>query len=136
MELNERIKILRTTLGMTQDAFGRRLGVSRSVISNLEHGVLVNENSILPIVKLAAKEFSVTEEWLFFGESPCPEFIPAANSFVAQTFAPCSITPQEQSVICGYLGLDAEARDAFIKHATAAGRELNRRAGGIVESVS
>lgn len=131
MELHERIKALRTELNLTQADFGKRLGISRSVVNNLEHGLLVNQNSIIPIVKLAARVFSVSEEWLFFGESPRPEFVPSGSSF-----ASCGITSREQSVICGYLGLDSEARDAFVAHVTAAGRELNRAAGGIVEDIS
>ena len=41
MEMHERIKNLRKNhLKLTQEAFGERLGVSRSVINNIERNVL------------------------------------------------------------------------------------------------
>lgn len=59
--MNERIKQLRATLGLSAEKFGSRIGVTRSAISKMELGVSnVSEQSILSI----CREFNVREEWL------------------------------------------------------------------------
>ena len=59
--MNERIRMLRTTLGLSAEKFGNRIGVTRSAISKMELGVSnVSEQSILSI----CREFNVQEEWL------------------------------------------------------------------------
>ena len=68
MEIHERVKELRKKyLKMSQTAFGERLGVSRSVINNIELNVLARPEQKLSLLKLICKEFSVSEEWLLNG---------------------------------------------------------------------
>ncbi|MDU7031666.1 helix-turn-helix transcriptional regulator [uncultured Robinsoniella sp.] len=68
MELHERIKYLRKEiLHMTQDSFGKKLGVSRDVIGNIEYNRLARPEQKEPIIKLICKEFSISEEWLRYG---------------------------------------------------------------------
>lgn len=63
--LNERIKLLRKTLGLSQDEFGRRLGVTRGAITNIEF----NKTDPKPLfVGLICREFGVSEAWLRTGE--------------------------------------------------------------------
>ena len=65
MELHERIKELRKNyLHMSQTDFGERLGVSRSVINNIERNVLARPDQKLSLMKLICSEFNVNEEWL------------------------------------------------------------------------
>lgn len=68
MEVYERIRILRKEiLKMTQEAFAERLGVSRSVIKNIELNALAKPEQKISLLKLICKEFNVSEEWLFDG---------------------------------------------------------------------
>ena len=68
MEMYERIRLLRKeTLKMSQEVFAERLGVSRSVIKNIELNALARPEQKLPLIKLICKEFSVSEEWLLNG---------------------------------------------------------------------
>lgn len=63
--MNERIKALRLALGLSQEEFGRRLGVGRGAITNIEF------NKVEPkplFVDLICREFSVNREWLETGE--------------------------------------------------------------------
>ena len=63
--MNERIKKLRQTLGLSQDEFGRRLGVTRGAVTNIE----LNKVEPKPLfVDLICREFNVSEEWLRTGE--------------------------------------------------------------------
>lgn len=59
--MNERIKKLRQALGLSQDEFGRRLGVTRGAITNIE----LNKVEPKPLfVDLICREFNVSEAWL------------------------------------------------------------------------
>ena len=63
--MNERIKIVRRQLGLSQADFGSKLGVGKTAISKLEN----SENNVTDqMVILICREFSVSEEWLRTGE--------------------------------------------------------------------
>lgn len=69
MDTFERIRYLRKDiLHMNQTDFGKSLGVSRSVIKNMELNVLARPEQKEPIIKLICKEFHVNESWLRTGE--------------------------------------------------------------------
>ena len=60
----DRIKILRKTLGFTQQEFADKIGLSRNFIAQLETGSkAASDRTILDI----CKEFSVNETWLRTG---------------------------------------------------------------------
>lgn len=60
-----RLKELRKTLGLSQEAFGSKLGVQKSAISKIEKG----ENGLKEqLIKLICMEFNVNETWLRTGE--------------------------------------------------------------------
>lgn len=63
--MNERIKELRKTLGLTLETFGARLGVRKTAISKIERG----ENNLTEqMFKSICREFNVNENWLRTGE--------------------------------------------------------------------
>ena len=65
--MNERIKELRKTLGLTLDKFGDRIGVGKTAISKIENG----DRSVTDqMFKSICREFNVREEWLRTGEEP------------------------------------------------------------------
>ena len=69
MEIYERIRDLRKNyLHLSQTEFANRLGVSRSVISNVELNVLAQPDQKLSLYKLICREFNIREEWLLHGE--------------------------------------------------------------------
>lgn len=68
MEMHDRVRQIRKENKLSQDEFAIRLGVSRSVISNIELNRLANPEQKIPLIKLIAKEFNVNEKWLLFGE--------------------------------------------------------------------
>ncbi len=71
MEMHGRIRELRKNhLHLSQTEFGEKLGVSRSVIKNIELDALARPEQKLSLVKLMCKEFSVNEEWLLNGTEP------------------------------------------------------------------
>ena len=65
MTINERIKEIRRSSGLSQTDFAERLGTTRGVITNLE-GEKTSPND--PFIKLICREFNVNEVWLSTGE--------------------------------------------------------------------
>lgn len=87
MELNigERIEILRKDLSMSRRVFGERLGVSESVIVNIEYDRLKRPDQKETLYKLICKEFNVNEEWLRTGEGEM--FLPLTKNQLITEFA-------------------------------------------------
>lgn len=53
MEMHDRIRELRKNhLNLSQEAFGERLGVSRSVINNIERNALARPEQKLSLIRL------------------------------------------------------------------------------------
>lgn len=68
MKIPERIKLLRKSIGMSQEEFGKILGVSRDVIGNIEYDRLKRPDQKEPLYKLICEKFDVNENWLRTGE--------------------------------------------------------------------
>lgn len=63
--MNERMKKLRKTLGLTQQDFADRIGIARGNIGAYE----VNKNAPSDaVISLICREFNVSENWLRTGE--------------------------------------------------------------------
>ena len=59
-----RIKTIRETLNLSQREFGEKLGVSRDVISNIEHGRVQPKELFLNHI---CKLYNINETWLKTG---------------------------------------------------------------------
>lgn len=63
--MKERLKKLRKKLGLSQEEFGRQIGIGKTAVSKLETG----ENSPSEqTIMLICKEFNINEVWLRTGE--------------------------------------------------------------------
>lgn len=62
---NTRIKKLRKVLDLTQEEFGKRIGVKRNTVATYELG---RNKPIDSVVALICREFNVNETWLRTGE--------------------------------------------------------------------
>lgn len=95
--MNERMKELREALGLSQEALGSRVGVTRGAISRIEGGT---NGVTTAMVMSLCREFNVNEEWLrngngqMFNERSTDEelayivgnAIPTASEYVKNTF--------------------------------------------------
>ena len=68
MEIHERIKAVRKTVGISQTEFGKRIGISRDAVNNIENGRLKKPEQKEPLYRLICAEFNVSEQWLRTGE--------------------------------------------------------------------
>lgn len=62
--MNERIKALRKELGLSQDVFAEKLGLTKNYISLVENG---NRNLSEQSIKVLCTMFNINEEWLRTG---------------------------------------------------------------------
>ena len=114
MEIYERVHHLRKhVLKMTMDAFGKELGVSRSVIVNIEGNKLARPDQKLSLMKLICEKFKVREEWLLKGEEPM--FKPDKETFdLNELLIKEGVKPEDmdffKSFIHTYLDLKPETR--------------------------
>ena len=63
--MQDRIKELRKSLGLTQKDFGERIGVQANTITSYESGVRTPNNSMVLAI---CREYGVSETWLRTGE--------------------------------------------------------------------
>lgn len=76
--IEKSIKELRNSLGLTQEEFAGKLGVTRSVITNLEYGKLQNPEKKMPLFRLISSTFGIPLDWIL-AEDPGPVPLPAQN---------------------------------------------------------
>lgn len=67
IDRKDRIRLVRQRSGLSQAAFGARIGVQRSAVSFLESG---KNNPSAQTLKLICREFSVAYPWLQEGVGP------------------------------------------------------------------
>lgn len=63
--MNERIRQLRKALGLTLEAFGEKIGLTRSAVSNIENG---HRQPTKQVVAFICREYNVNMNWLRTGE--------------------------------------------------------------------
>ena len=80
--MNERLKRLRKTLGLSQEEMGKKIGVGKTSISKLESG---ENNPSERTVLLICTTFNVNETWLRTGEGDM--FEPLSRSETIAQFA-------------------------------------------------
>lgn len=109
MEMHERIKELRKEyLHLSQTEFGERLGVSRSVINNIERNALARPDQKLSLIKLMCSVFDVNEEWIVNGTEPM--FVETPSSTMEQLKKEFGLDDFSYNLVYQYLKLDVEQR--------------------------
>lgn len=109
MTIGERIKELRKSLGLTLEEFGKKLGVGKSAISNIENG---SRNLTDQMSLSIHREFNVREEWLRDGEGEM--FEPAAADELDALAKEYGLSEGEKILIEHYVKLDESSRRAVI----------------------
>lgn len=103
--MNERLKQLRTVLGLSQEAFGETVGVTKVAISRIESGInSLSDRMILSIVT----QHNVNERWLRTGEGDM--FIELSKDEQIEDFIGNLLSSEEDSfkrrLISGLAALD------------------------------
>lgn len=106
--MHKRIRELRESLKLSQTAFAEKLGMTRSMVSNMELGLVAVPDYRISFI---VKEFNVNEHWLRTGEGDM--LLPKPESSL-----PAELTddPMIRAILEAYLDLDPQARQMFRKY--------------------
>lgn len=106
--MNERITELRKVLSLSMEEFGKKLGVTRSSISNIESGRRgLTDQMILSI----CREFNVREDWLRFGSGTM--FLPEPKNEIENLVRKYNLNQMEYIFLEHYLNLDDSDRESI-----------------------
>lgn len=114
MNINERLKLLRSSLNLSQEAFGEKIGIrSRAHISALEGGRRALTDRIINDV---CREFYVNEEWLRngIGEMFREEDTFSLDDYLTQKNCTEKDAVLIKAFINTYMKFPEEFRDSFI----------------------
>ena len=110
MDINDRIKEVRTTLNLSQTAFAQKCGLSRDVISNIE----LHRNTVTNLyIKLVVDSFGVSEKWLKSGNGSM--FVQTQDDYIEQLVNRYNGSDVLKKVIEAFIGLNDEERKAVLK---------------------
>ena len=108
MSTSERLRQLRKDLGMSQEEFGRRIGVSNTAISKLEK----NERNLTEqTAKSICREFRVNYFWLTEGKGDM--FTGTPESVVDEIAEDYNLDDIDKKIIEKYLELSADQRQVL-----------------------
>ena len=108
MLVSDRLRFLRKELGLSQDEFGRRLGVSNTAISKLEK----NERNLTEQMALSiCREFRVNYFWLTEGKGEM--FTGTPQSVADEIAEDYKLDDIDKKIIEKYLELSEEQRQTI-----------------------
>ena len=111
--MNERITELRKTLSLSMEEFGKKLGVTRSSISNIESGRRgLTDQMILSI----CREYNVSEDWLRFGSGSM--FLLEPKNEIENLVRKYNLNQMEYIFLEHYLNLDDSDRESIFNFIT------------------
>ena len=109
MTINERVKMARKALNLTQIEFGDKVGISQGHLTSIESGKrTVTDKSVIAI----CATFGINEEWLRTGTGEM--FIASDSTIVSQLASEYGLDAFEKVLIEGFLKMKPEER-AVIK---------------------
>ncbi len=105
---NERVKVLRKELGLTQTEFGKRIRLSQNHLTGIEKG---HRNLTEAMSKLICTEFHVNETWLRTGEGEM--FVQTPDSVIDQLVCEYGLDSLDKEILSIYVQLPTQSRAAL-----------------------
>lgn len=109
--MNERIKKLRETLGLSQDAFGEKIGITRAAISNIEKG---SRNASEQTIKSICREYNVDYFWLTEGTGEMFTNLP--ETLIDEVAEEYDLSDLDKLLVKRYMQLPPEKRKVIIEY--------------------
>lgn len=110
MDFSQKLKLLRNQLGLTQEEFANRIGVSRNSVANYETKV---REPVAAVFSLICREFNVNEKWLREGVGEM--FLSDERISLDEYARVHGITERERSIIEKFLKVDPSKRRYIIE---------------------
>lgn len=95
MEIYERISLIRKSMKLSRREFGEKLGVSESVIVNIEMNRLSRPEQKKPLYNLICTKYNVDPYWLETGEGEM--FLPKSKDDAIMEFMESVMADEEES---------------------------------------
>ena len=108
MEPGDRVKIIRKEANLTQEKFGKRLGVSKVAVSKIENKV----NSLSDQMRRSiCREFRINEEWLLSGTGEM-HILPETD-FITSISTEYGLDALETTILLEYVKLSPQSKQMF-----------------------
>ena len=109
--MNQRLKELRLALSLSQEELGKRIGITRAAISNLEKGT---RNMSEQTIKSICREFNVSIAWLKEGKGDM--FTDLPETILDQLVEEYHLDYFDKELIKKYLDLTDSEREVIKKY--------------------
>ena len=113
IETHERVKFIRKFFKLSQEEFGKKLGVTRDVIGNIELNRLAKPEQKLSLLKLICSVFSVNEDWLIDGVGEM--FDETKESYIESLAQQYNLDDMDRKILQTYIDLP-DAHRTIIKN--------------------
>lgn len=110
MNINDRVREVRTALNLTQKEFGQKITLAQTYLSQIEKG---DRDVTEKIFKIICLQFNVNEEWLRFGAGEM--FVENDNILLAQLAKQYDLDTFSRKFIEAYISLPQAHRDVIKK---------------------
>ncbi len=108
MNINERVREVRSALGLTQKEFGQKITLAQTYLSQIEKG---DRDVTEKIRKLLCLQFNVNEEWLLTGNGSM--FLEDDNSLLSQLSIQYNLDEFSRRFIQTFIQLPASHREVI-----------------------
>ena len=123
-DIHKRISRVREHFNLTQDEFGKRIGITRSSISGLESG---RRDPSEQTISFICKEFGVNKSWLGNGGSDNNMFIQTPNSALEALQQEYDMTDFDILVVKTFAEMSPEQRKILSEFARKLAKEEKER---------
>ena len=111
VRLNDRIKELRKTLGLSQESFGEKIGITKSSVSGFENG---SRNPSEQTIKSICREYNVDYFWLTEGTGEMFTNLP--ETLIDEVAEEYDLSDLDKLLVKRYMQLPPEKRKVIIEY--------------------
>lgn len=110
-EINDRIKQVRKSKGLTMEQFGSRIGLGKSAVNKIEKGI---NGTTDQTVQSICREFGVSEVWLRTGDGPMLD--DTSGSILDRLVAEYHLNDRKRAILTAFLKLSPADQDAILRY--------------------
>ena len=119
-EINDRIKQVRKSKGLTMEQFGSRIGLGKSAVNKIEKGI---NGTTDQTVQSICREFGVSEVWLRTGDGPMLD--DTSGSILDRLVAEYHLNDRKRAILTAFLKLSPADQDAILRYVDGVAAEIS-----------